>query len=465
MSDPTFILTIFLLCFVIAVLSGTTFRLFLGLRRIRTRYAPINDIEAELRRASENLTRVRNEQQQIAASTLQQRTQMNQEYEQARIQYEALKKEITLLEENLDDISCGLYKPHFNYQTSEQYKIQLESLRDRQRQIIREEKAVVCFTQWTVSGSQHEGARMTKQYTKLLLRAFNGECDAALAKISWNNATKMEERICKSFEAINRLGSVMYMAITADYLSLKLNELWLTYEYEEMRYQEKEEQRQIREQMREEERVQRELEKAKEEAEREEVRFQKALEKARKEAERATGEEFQTLNERIRLLESQLEEAHRKKERAIAQAQITRSGHVYVISNIGSFGPDVYKIGMTRRLDPMERVYELGDASVPFPFDVHAMFYTENAPDLEKSLHEHFSSRRINLVNARKEFFQVSLNEIEEFARTRGLKIELTELAEAKEYRESVSRRQQSISQAAVPLSQARNLPVATCAD
>lgn len=284
---------------------------------------------------------------------------------------------------------------------------------------------------------------MAKQNMKLVLRAFNGECDAALAKVAWNNISKMEERVRKLFDAINKLGTVLQVSIAEEFLELKLDELRLTYEYEEKRHEEREEQRRIREQMREEEKAQREMEKAREEAEREEARFETALEKARAEAAQATGDQLQELNERIQSLRAQLEEAHKEKERAISRAQLTKSGHVYVISNIGSFGEHVYKVGMTRRWEPMDRIKELGDASVPFPFDVHAILYSENAPDLEAVLQQFLNDRRINLINTRKEFFQVTLDEIEKFARDQGLKIEFTKLAEAKEYRETLSLRQQ----------------------
>ena len=153
------------------------------------------------------------------------------------------------------------------------------------------------------------------------------------------------------------------------------------------------------------------------------------------------------MSERIKSLESQIEEARKQKERALSQAQLTKSGHVYVISNVGSFGENVYKVGMTRRLEPMERISELGDASVPFPFDVHAMLYSENAPQLESALHDFLWERRVNLVNPRKEFFQASLDELERFAKERGLKVEFTKLAEAKQYRETLSVRQQQITQ------------------
>lgn len=413
-------------------------RVYLNMRRLRARYAPIIDVDAKLASVKDQLVRARRELEQFTGDSQRKRAQLTQEYEQARFTYEALKREVSLLEENLEDISFGLYRPHFTFQTSEEHKRRLETLRDTERQLIRDDRAALCSVKWTVGGSAREGARMAKQNTKLLLRAFNGECDAALAKVSWDNIAQMEERIRKSFDAINKLGTVVQVSITDEFLRLKLDELRLTYEYEEKRYQEQEEQRRIREQMREEEKAQREIEKAREEAEHDEATFEKALEKARAEAARATGEEMQELNERIQSLEAQLQEAHEQKERAISRAQLTKSGHVYVISNIGAFGEDVYKVGMTRRWEPLERIKELGDASVPFPFDVHAMLYSENAPELESALHELLDERRINLVNARKEFFQVRLDEIEKFARDRGLTVEFTKLAEAKEYRETV---------------------------
>ena len=147
------------------------------------------------------------------------------------------------------------------------------------------------------------------------------------------------------------------------------------------------------------------------------VRVVNPVGKARAEAAEATGEQLDKLNVRIQDLQQQVQEAKEQKARALSRAQLTKSGHVYVISNIGSFGEQVYKIGMTRRLDPKERVHELSDASVPFPFDIHGMAYSENAPELENQFQRFFDEKRVNLVNARREFFQVDLVEIEQFAK------------------------------------------------
>ena len=431
LAVPLVVLTLFLV------------RLRLNMRRMHARYAPIIEVDAELAKVQKLLYDAQRKHKEFLADSNQQRTQLIRDYDQAKITYEELKNEISLLEENLEDISFGVYRPHFTFQTSEEYKEQLETLRDRARQRTREGHAATCSAQWTVSGSAKDGARMAKQNMKLVLRAFNGECDAAITKVAWNNISKMEARINKSFDAINKLGTVLQVSITNDYLNLKLDELHVTHEYEEKRYEEREEQRRIRAELREEEKAQREIEKAREEAECEEARFEKALKKARDEAARATGEQLQKLTECIKSLEVQLADAHDEKERAVSRAQLTKSGYVYIISNTGSFGQDVYKVGMTRRWEPMERVKELGDASVPFPFDVHAMLFTENAPELESAPQESLNDRRINLFNSRKEFFHVSLDEVEKLVRERGLKAEFAKHAEAKEYRETLSLQQQ----------------------
>lgn len=280
---------------------------------------------------------------------------------------------------------------------------------------------------------------MTKHYSKLMLRAFNGECNGVIAKVSWNNIDTMEARIKKSYEAINKLGSHHEIIITKDYFDLKLQELKLEFELQEKLYQEKVEQRKIKEQMREEEKTQREIEKALKEAEEEEERNAEALQKAKTEIEKAQGEELERLNEKIKALEENLRKAQELKERAISRAQLTKSGHVYIISNIGSFGDTVYKIGMTRRLEPIDRINELGDASVPFDFDVHGMIYSENAPELENALHKKLESKRVNWVNLRSEFFNTTIDEIETIVKELNLNIQLTKVAEAREYRETLS--------------------------
>lgn len=358
----------------------------------------------------------------------------------------SLKTTLQNLEEQEFLESFGFYESKYDFQGADKYKHKLDSIRKQQKQMIKDKRAAVCLTKWEVSGSSKEGMKMISNFLKLMLRAFNGECDAAISKVKYNNIQTMENRIRKANADLQKMAQTVYCEISTKYLQLKLQELWLTHEYQEKKYQEQEEQRQIRQQMKEEERARKELEKSRREAEKEEQRYQEALEKARRDLESSTGEAQQELLEQVKELQKRLEEAEANKERAISQAQLTKSGHVYIISNIGSFGEDVYKIGMTRRLEPMDRVKELGDASVPFPFDVHALIYCENAPELETQLHKRFHPRRLNKINERKEFFRVSLDEIskavheiDQELQTCKSEIKFTKIAEAADYRKTLA--------------------------
>lgn len=256
----------------------------------------------------------------------------------------------------------------------------------------------------------------------------------------------MEERIKKAFAAINQLNEPNAISITERYLKEKLKELQLTYEYREKKQREKEEQAEIKAQMREEARIEAEIKKAEAEAIKEEKRYHKALDAARKELEKASDEMKSELEKQIAQLQANLEEAERKHQRAQSMAEQTKQGHVYVISNIGSFGENVYKIGMTRRLEPMDRVKELGDASVPFTFDVHAMIHTDDAPTLEKKLHDKFDTHRLNMINRRKEFFSVSLEEIKHAVSDfTDQSVEFIETAIAQDYYETQAMNKQRL--------------------
>ena len=196
--------------------------------------------------------------------------------------------------------------------------------------------------------------------------------------------------------------------------------------------------RAIQDELREEEKARREFEQAQREAEKQEAAFLKALEKARREMGLVTGVEYEKLTEKIMMLEIELTIAREKKERALSMAQQTKRGHVYIISNIGSFGENVFKIGMTRRLEPADRIRELGDASVPFKFDVHAMIYSDEARTLEYELHKAFADKKVNMLNYRREFFRVSLAEIENKIAELGFTAEFTTVPEAMEFRETL---------------------------
>jgi peptidoglycan hydrolase CwlO-like protein len=407
------------------------------------KYKNIIDIDTEIEKRKEQIEQIQSETGFLKKDHNDTMASLNERYTKAKGVFDELQRELALTEETLEIQSYGLYKPHYDFATSDQYKFRLEECYEKQKYLIKQSLAIISRKQWTVDGSKREGEKMIKQHSKLMLRAFNGECDSAIAKVRWNNITAMEERIMSTYDAINKLGAVNLIEITPEYRASKLEELRLLYEYEWKLHNDKEKQREEQERIRDEERAQREFEKQQREAEDEEKRYQKALDQVKIELESAKGKEVEELNAKIQTLEQQLKTAQETKERAISRAQLTRSGYVYVISNIGSFGEDIYKIGMTRRLEPMDRVRELGDASVPFQFDVHAMVYSEDAPELERKLHEYFDMRQINLVNDRKEFFKISIDEVEAFARTNKLDITVIKLPEAREYRQSLALREQ----------------------
>ena len=287
---------------------------------LQSRYGAIQNVDEAVATAKRERDQVNVDRASGEQAWAEKREQLKTQYATALAKHEALAKDIALLEENLEDISYGLYTPHYSFSTSDEYKAKLESIRAEQKQMVRDGKAAIARRDWQVGGSAAEGKRMTKQYLKVLLRDFNAECDAAVAIVSWNNVTRMEERIQKSFNAINELGTVMEMSIAAPYLRTKLAELRLAYEYEERRYQEREEQRRAREQMREEERVQRELEKAKEEAEKDEARYQKApAEGQRGGGHKQRAPKLDKLQTQIQGLEAQLLQAQQQKERAVSR--------------------------------------------------------------------------------------------------------------------------------------------------
>ena len=348
-----------------------------------------------------------------------------------------LKKQASTLEDELNLQSHGLYEPKYDFGTSAQYKIAIGEIRKNQKTMIRDKTAIVCKTEWTVNDSKVKGRQMINKQIRLMARAFNGECDSIIPKVKYNNYHRIVDRMHSVYDAINKLGESQSCEISPDYFNLKIDELMLVHEYQEKLQTEKEEQYRIREQMREEARAQRELEKAQEEAQKEERRHQAALDRARREIEKSTGEKHNKLQSEIERLNELLLEAQANKERAMSRAQMTRSGHVYIISNIGSFGEHVYKIGMTRRLDPEDRIRELGGASVPFRFDIHAMIYSEDAPTLENALHQMLEKRSVNRINARKEFFNVSLEEIEKIVRQQDVNAEFIRIPLAEEYRKT----------------------------
>lgn len=414
------------------------------------KYESISNIEKEIERRlnetdatiSQKLSELNDQKEEIQNEIDKQEGKLKNLQERYAVNYEtykALQKESDIYRDVIELSEYGVYEPHFDFEMPEQYRVEMYGIQEQQKKEIRNGTAVLGGENIAWNGSISQGIAMVKKEKKLMLRAFNGECDSFIAEVEWNNIMKMELLIKKSRLSINKIYDEQGLYISQFYEDLKIKELRLAYEYKLKKHEEKEQQRAIREQMREEEKARREIEAALIKAQKDEETYQKALDKARSEIALVIGEKQIKLQQRIIELEARIAETEANKERALSMAQQTKRGHVYVISNIGSFGENVYKIGMTRRLEPMDRVRELGDASVPFPFDVHAIIFCEDAPALENKLHKAFDKKRLNLVNYRKEFFHVTLKEIEEMVRENHAEIEFTKIAEARDFRQSVA--------------------------
>lgn len=391
-------------------------------KSLKEKYAPITSVEDEVSTLRRTATEIQKQIEETRSS-----------YSEKRATLKKLEQQVAIYDEKLSFAELGVYEPHFEFNDAEEYKQEIKRIRDRQKAMVSAKTSTLCPTDWQVDGSRAKGQTMINRQTRLTLRAFNNECEAAIANTRWNNVNAMEKRILNAAKQIDKANESMNLRISEQYASLKLNELHATHEYRERLKIEKEERAELARAEREEKKLLAEAAAA----EREEERYQKLLNKARSEA----GID----EDRIAELEAALAEAHATSERARAMAEMTKSGYVYIISNIGSFGEDVVKIGLTRRLEPDDRVKELGDASVPFGFDTHAMIYSDEAPALESALHKEFADRRVNASNMRKEFFCVSLEAVEEAVRRLAPSASFFSDREAQEWHETLSRRKEAL--------------------
>ncbi len=376
----------------------------------------------------------------MLASANAQLSKMQEDIEQAHAKLNTVNKSLLVAEDAVEMETFSLYIPKFDFAHSEEYKNKLNQIRDLQKDMLRAHIAAKCEIEWTVDGSKSKGKKMTNDTIKLLLRSFNNECDIAVSSVRFSNFDRCEDRIYKAFITLNHLGESNRIAISRAYYDLKIKELHLAYEYQQKKEEEREALRALKEQQREEAKLLKEIEAARKEAEKEKKHYLQALEKihAQIAACQSDVDRADLLAKQNELVDHMDDIAAKLEDMDYRQAN-QKAGYVYVISNIGSFGKDVYKIGMTRRLDPMERVYELGDASVPFRFDVHAMIFSDDAPRLEAALHRAFADRRVNGVNFRREYFRVSLDEIKSVVLANHDKtVEFTETPEAQQYRETL---------------------------
>lgn len=349
------------------------------------------------------------------------------------------KQKIADMNKEKDLLESELKCKHYNFSdydalTSEECKNKLALLKTEESALIKNNNALI----------EHAETQSSKKVItnneKQILRCFSAECDNVLLNLTVKNIDSSRSKITRSFESLNRIFSVDGMELSNQMLDYKLKELDLVYTFSLKKEQEKEIQKAIKEQMREEAKAQRELENKKKQLQKDQTQCNNEVKKLMMYMQKTNNDiEKKLYVDKIHELEEKIKELEKEQTSVAEREANAKAGYVYVISNIGSFGKDIYKIGMTRRLEPMDRINELSSASVPFAFDVHAMIFSTDAPELESKLHQIFDKNRVNRINTRKEFFHVSLDKIEEAVKDNfDNTVEFTRIPAAKEYNESM---------------------------
>lgn len=393
-------------------------------KHIESLKAQINDLQSQF----DNLCNRTNEK--------------SQEYNNLLDLISETKSKLIIMQDDVLVQEFGLYTPVYDFASSDEYKDRLLSIRERQKQMIKNGTAATGSINWTVNGSLQKGSKMVNDTQKLLIRAFNSECDEMVNKVKYNNFDMSLKRITTARNTISRLGKTMQISITEAYYQAKVDELHLAFEYRQKKQEEKEAEKEARAALREAAKLQKEIEEQRKIIDKEQTHYKNALLSVLKQIESCETPSDELLQKKASL-EKQLGIIDTKIKDLDYREANQRAGYVYVISNIGAFGENIYKIGMTRRLNPQDRVDELGDASVPFNFDVHAMIFSDDAPALENALHKAFEDRKVNMINHRREFFNVTLNEIKEVIRQNYDKtVEFVDVPDAEQYRESLKMRQ-----------------------
>lgn len=353
---------------------------------------------------------------------------------------EKLRSEKNILEREINDLNKTLtieYGNDNDYSniSSQEIKNKLNMLKLEQDNLIKNDSAILVTT-----SIDSKNKKIIDSNVKQLLRSFNTECNTIINNLTIKNIDSSRNKFEKTYTALNKLYELDYVQISKQFYELKLNELTLNYYYIEQLENEKEQQKAIKEQLLEEEKLRKEIEREKQRIEKEETQFKNEVSKLMGYLNKSNNYiEKQLYVDKIKELEEKLKLLEKDKANVLEREQNTRAGFVYIISNIGSFGENIYKIGMTRRLEPMDRIKELGDASVPFQFDVHALIFSDDAPALENILHQTFKENQVNKINPKKEFYNIDLEKIKEVVKNNyNNTVDFTDYAEAYEYRETL---------------------------
>ncbi|BDA64025.1 DUF4041 domain-containing protein [Actinomyces capricornis] len=373
-------------------------------------------LDKNLTKVTRNLERAQEQERKTVARIAEQRQELD-----------ALTQETSDIRIMVD---AGLNPYPHPAQSSLDLRVRLEDVRSRIKSMVRDKTAIKATSSFTFNNSSAKGRKFVSDMSKMMLRAYNSEAENCVLTVKAGNGDAARKRLERTREQAERLGTLIDLKVTHEYHRLRLEELELALAYQNAKKAEKEAEREERARLREERKAQQELEAQRAKLSKEMDHYRNVLASLR-----AEGRENEAAT-----IEARLNHLHEEIDKVDSRAANIRAGYVYVISNIGAFGERMVKIGMTRRLEPMDRVRELGDASVPFGFDVHALFFSEDAVGVENRLHHHFADRRVNRVNTRREFFYVTPAQVRDALTqvAEGSLLEFTEVPEAEQYRMSL---------------------------
>ena len=364
---------------------------------------------------------------------------LDKELEKRKEELQDVKSRLAIMNDDVGLQEFGFFERQYKFSDSVHYKAELDNLRLQQKQLVKDGRAGVITSPLAFNNSVKKGEAIQKQLIKAAIRGFNGEADALLTKVTPGNLENKKKALQKAFEQLNKIYERNFVKLTNQYLELKAKELQLAVEYDLQKQQEKELLREQRAQEKEDRKLQAEIAAKRKKLEKDRMHFKQMLDNVEALMKSASEEEKEKLKLQLSEYQNKLSELDEIEEDIDYREGHASAGYVYVISNIGSFGEDVYKIGVTRRLEPLERIRELSSASVPFQFDVHALVFSEEAFALETELHNQLAEFKVNKFNGRKEYFRVPFDRIKEILSAhKELAIELTEKAEAFEYRQGL---------------------------
>lgn len=397
----------------------------------------IQDIEANQSKLATLEETIEKEKSKIEHDIEERISKKSTELNQLYSEISKVKKELKNKKEEIENLEplvtvVNIDTKGIDLATSQELKNILSKYKLEEAELVKNNRAVDVLI--------YDDKKFITTQIRQILRSFNAECDLAISNVTLKNIDTMRNKILRSYEALNKIYKSDSVQITKTFLENKLQQLITAHSYQEKLEDEREQKKLIQEQLKEEEKVRREIEREKAKIEKDETQFKNEISKLMKYLQKTDNEVEKNLYiDKIKECEEKLSELETVKSDVLNREKNTRAGFVYIISNIGSFGENIFKIGMTRRLEPMDRIKELSSASVPFEFDVHALIFSDDAPTLESILHNTFRDYEVNKVNHRKEFFSIPLEKIEKVVTEHhNATVQWTYDAAAEEYRESL---------------------------